>query len=155
MSSTKDKKIMNEVKEIMRLKHYSIHTERNYCNWIKKYNLFHRMTSRLDLDPGERKIEEFLTDLAVKKVSPATQNVAMNALVFLYKKVFRLPLGDAIDAVKAKSKLSIPVVCTRDQVRQIIGRMDGVPQLIVKLMYGCGLRVLESVRLGFRISIMI
>lgn len=63
MSSKKDKKLLDEVKDVLRLKHYSIHTERCCCDWIKKFVLFHRMTSRLDLVDGEQKIEQFLTDL--------------------------------------------------------------------------------------------
>ena len=84
----KGKKLLDEVRDVMRLKHYSIHTERSYCDWIKRYVRFHGMSSRNDLKDGEKKVEEFLTHLAVDKdVSPSTQNQAMNALVFLYKKV--------------------------------------------------------------------
>ena len=87
----------------MRLKHYSIHTERTYCDWIKRYVLFHRMRSKDDLQNGERKIEQFLTHLAVNAhIAPSTQNHAMNALVFLYKKVLKVPLNDEINAVRAK-----------------------------------------------------
>lgn len=88
MSSRNDKKLLDQVREVMRLKHYSIHTERSYCDWIKRYVLFHRMNSRDDLAGGEKKIEQFLTHLAIEKnIAPATQNQAMNALVFLYKKI--------------------------------------------------------------------
>lgn len=80
------KNLLEEVKEIIRLRHYSIHTERTYCDWIVRYIRYHKMHKREDLQDGERKIEEFLTYLAVEKdVAPATQNQAMNALVFLYK----------------------------------------------------------------------
>lgn len=148
MSSGKDKKILDEVRDIMRLKHYSIHTERSYCDWIKKYILFHGMNSRNDLADGERKIEEFLTYLAVNKdIAPATQNQAMNALMFFYKTVLKDPLSKEINAVRATKKLNIPVVLTRDEVQQIISIMEGVPQLIVKVLYGSGLRIMEAVRL--------
>ena len=81
-------KILDEVRDVMRLHHYSIHTERTYCEWIKKYVHFHGMNLRDDLKGGEKKIEAFLTHLAVNRnVAPATQNQAMNALVFLYKKL--------------------------------------------------------------------
>ena len=80
------KKILDEVRDVMRLHHYSIHTERTYCDWIRRYAVYHRMQSREDLINGEQKIEAFLTHLAVDgNVAPATQNQAMNALVFLYK----------------------------------------------------------------------
>ena len=132
----------------MRLKHYSIHTERTYCDWIKRFVNFHSMSSRDDLKNGEQKIEAFLTHLAVKQnVAPATQNQAMNALVFLYKKVLKIQLNKEIDAVRASKKKNIPVVMTRDEVRTILDIMDGVPQIIAKLLYGCGLRITETVRL--------
>ena len=84
---TRDKKILDEVRAVMRLHHYSIHTERSYCDWIRRFALYHRMQSRDDMAHGEQKIEAFLTHLAVDgNVAPATQNQAMNALVFLYKR---------------------------------------------------------------------
>lgn len=81
----------------MRLRHYSIHTERSYCDWIRRFVFYHHMKSRDDLADGEQKIEAFLTHLAVdENVAAATQNQAMNALVFLYKKVLRQELTQAI-----------------------------------------------------------
>jgi len=106
------------------------------------------MGSREDLADGERKMEAFLTDLAVRgKVAAATQNQAMNALVFLYKQVLQQPLNGTIDAVRAERKVNVPVVLTREEVSRVIAVMEGVPQLIVKLLYGSGLRILEAVRL--------
>ena len=148
MSSKKQKELLDEVHQFMRLKHYSIHTERTYCEWIKRFVLFHEMTGREDLRDGEEKIEAFLTHLAVSaNVAPATQNQAMNALVFLYKKVLKQPLKKEINAVRAAKKTNIPVVLTREEVRQMINLMEGAPQLIVKLLYGSGLRITEAVRL--------
>ncbi len=132
----------------MRVRHYSIHTEKTYCDWIKRFILFHNMKSRADLHGGEKKVERFLTWLAVEKhVAPSTQNQAMNALVFLYKKVLQAPLEGRIDAVRSRKSPNIPVVLTREEVRSIIGIMQGIPQLIVKLLYGSGLRIKEAVRL--------
>ena len=106
------------------------------------------MRCREDLADGEKKIEAFLTDLAVEgKVAASTQNQAMNALVFLYKKVLAMPLDERIDAVRAERKANVPVVLTREEVSRVIAVMEGVPQLIVKLLYGSGLRILEAVRL--------
>lgn len=148
MSNSKEKKLLDQVREIMRLNHYSIHTERTYTDWIKRYVRFHRMNSRKDLQNGEKKIEQFLTHLAVEcNVAPSTQNQAMNALVFLYKKILKTPLGGEINAVRAKKKMNIPVVLTRDEVRQIIHLLQGPAQQIVKLLYGSGLRITEAVRL--------
>ena len=106
------------------------------------------MRLREDLGDGERKIEAFLTDLAVRgKVAAATQNQAMNALVFLYRKVLEQPLDERIDAVRAERKVNVPVVLTREEVSRVIALLEGVPQLIVQLLYGSGLRILEAVRL--------
>ena len=141
MYTHKDRKLLDEVREFMRLHHYSIHTERTYCDWIKKFVHFHRMKSRQDLSNGEKKIEAFLTHLAVRgNVSASTQNQAMNALVFLYKKVLKLPLDDEINAVRAKKKVNVPVVMTREETAKVISLMSGTPQLVAKLLYGSGLR---------------
>jgi len=148
MSTSKNRKLLDEVRDVMRLHHYSIHTERTYSDWIKRYIRYHRMTDRQDLIDGEAKIETFLTHLAVdKSVAPSTQNQAMNALVFLYKHVLKQPLDQEINAVRASRKINIPVVMTRKEVAQIIALMERVPQLIVKLLYGSGLRIMETVRL--------
>lgn len=92
-NTSKGRKLLDEVRDVMRLNHYSIHTERTYCDWIKRYIRYHSMTNRQDLIDGEAKIEAFLAHLAVdKNVSPSTQNQAMNAMVFLYKHVLKRPL---------------------------------------------------------------
>ncbi len=79
--------MLDDVRSFMRLHHYSIHTERTYCEWIKKYVHFHKMKYREDLKDGEKKIKAFLAHLVVRKnMAPSTQNQALNALVFLYKK---------------------------------------------------------------------
>jgi hypothetical protein len=88
------------------------------------------MRCREDLADGERKIEAFLTDLAVRgEVAASTQNQAMNALVFLYRKVLEQPLDEMIDAVRAERKVNVPVVLTREEVSRLIAVMEGVPQL--------------------------
>jgi len=144
-------KILDQVRSIMRLHHYSIHTERSYIDWIKRYIAFHLMKSREDLAGGERKIEAFLTHLAVdEQVASATQNQAMNALVFLYKRVLQLPLNETINAVRADRKVNVPVVLTREEVVKVISFLEGVPQLIVKLLYGSGVRIMEAVRLRIK-----
>jgi len=144
----KDRKLLDEVQDVMRLHHYSIHTERTYCGWIKRYIQYHRMSSREELTNGEAMIEAFLTHLAVDKaVSPSTQNQAMNALVFLHKHILKKPLDGEINAVRASKKINIPVVMTREEVARVITLMEGTPQLVVKLLYGSGLRITEALRL--------
>ena len=145
---TKKRKILDEVRDVMRLNHYSIHTERTYCDWIKKFIRFHNMQSRDDLKNGEPKIEQFLTHLAVhKNVAPATQNQAMNALVFLYRKVLKQELTEKIDAIRAMRKMNMPVVMTREETAKLLSLMSGTSQLVAKLLYGSGLRISEAIRL--------
>jgi integron integrase len=106
------------------------------------------MRSRADLFPAEPKIETFLTDLAVRgDVASSTQNQAMNALVFLYKRVLDHALQGTIDAVRAAKKITVPVVMTREEVAPVLSLMDGTAQLVAKLLYGSGLRIMEAVRL--------
>jgi integron integrase len=141
-------RLLDQVRNVMRLHHYSIHTERSYTDWIKRYIHFHHMRRREDLANGESKIETFLTDLAVNgKVAPSTQNQAMNALVFLYRQVLKAPLDEKIDAVRADRKVNVPVVLTREEVAKVVSLLDGEAQTIVKLLYGSGLRIMEAVRL--------
>ena len=81
-------KLMDQVREVMRLKHYAIRTEKCYCDWIRRFVRFHGMKSRADLSPGTAKIEEFLSDMAVNgHGAVSTQNQAFNALLFLYREV--------------------------------------------------------------------
>lgn len=144
-------RILDQVRQVMRLHHYSLHTERTYRDWIKRFIRFHQMKCREDLADGERKIEAFLTDLAAKgKVSAATQNQAMNALVFLYKRVLGTALEGRIDALRAQRKVNVPVVLTREEVAKVLSLLEGVPQLIVKMLYGSGLRIMEAVRLRIK-----
>jgi integron integrase len=141
-------KLLDEVRQILRLQHYSIHTERSYVEWIVRFVRFHGMRSREDLFPAEPKIEAFLTDLAVhSNVAAATQNQAMNALVFLYKRALNHALPDRINAIRASKKINVPVVMTREEVAAILALMDGTAQLVAKLLYGSGLRIMEAVRL--------
>ena len=147
-SQGKTPRLLDQVRQVMRLHHYSLHTERAYVDWIKRYVRFHQMQRREDLVGGEAKIEAFLTDLAVNgHVASATQNQAMNALVFLYKRVLEVPLDQAIQAVRADRKANVPVVLTREEVAKVIPLVDGVAHLVVKLLYGSGLRIMEAVRL--------
>src|SRR5215471_15867417 len=86
-------KLMDQVREVLRVKHYSIRTERCYCDWIRRYVQYHKMRSREELFPGGGKVEEFLSDLAVNgQVAASTQNQAFNALLFLYAQVLHQPL---------------------------------------------------------------
>ena len=118
--------------------------------WIGSFGLSGFMTcGRAKTSfPAEPKIETFLTDLAVHgDVAASTQNQAMNALVFLYKHVLNHALQGSIDAVRAARKINVPVVMTREEVATVLSLMDGTAQLVAKLLYGSGLRIMEAVRL--------
>ncbi|MBW2154157.1 MAG: integron integrase [Deltaproteobacteria bacterium] len=142
------RKLMDEMHSVMRRRHYSIRTERSYSMWVKRYVAFHKMKSRADLRNGEKKIEQFLDHLAIElKVSPSTQNQAMNALVFLYKHVLNHTMDKSINAERAPKRINLPVVLTREETARIITLMTGVHQLVVKLLYGSGLRIIECLRL--------
>ncbi|CAA9892400.1 Integrase (fragment) [Candidatus Methylobacter favarea] len=112
----------------MRLKHYSIHTERTYFDWIKQFVKFHRTSEKPQVFiDSEAKIEALLTYLAkVRKVAAATQNQAMKTLVFLYKQVLEKPLEKRIDAIRASKNRYIPVVLPVDEAEQILMRLEGV-----------------------------
>jgi integron integrase len=140
-------KLIDQLREILRLKHYSIRTEQSYCDWVKRYIRFHNMQSRQELNPAEEKIELFLSHLAVEgNVSASTQNQAFNALLFLYREVLHQELNQ-INALRAQRPARLPVVLTPDEVKLVIGAMTGPPQLIAKLLYGSGLRLMEALRL--------
>jgi integron integrase len=106
------------------------------------------MKSRADLAEGTAKVERFLTHLATEgQVAASTQNQALHALLFLYNRVLEQPLEERIDAVRASRTPRVPVVLTPDEVRRVITLMSGTPQLVVKLLYGSGLRLMEALRL--------
>ena len=137
---------LNSVSDAIRLRHYSIRTEKAYVEWIKRFIRFH--DRRHPNEMGESEVVAFLTHLAVEgKVAASTQNQALNALVFLYKVVLERPLDDIKGAVRAKKPQKLPVVLTQDEVRQLLKHLDGIHWLAGCLMYGSGLRLMEAVRL--------
>ena len=139
-------KLLDQVREAIRLKHYSIRTEEAYVNWIKRYIFFHN--KRHPKDMGTPEIEAFLTHLAVKRnVAASTQNQALSALLFLYREVLHIDLEGPIDAIRAKQPKRLPTVLTRNEVFKVIGFLSGTHQLMAKLLYGSGLRLMECVRL--------
>ncbi len=141
------KKLLDIVRDKIRLKHYSLSTERTYVYWIKYYILFHN--KRHPKEMGKMEIEAFLTYLAVeKKVSPTTQNQAFSAILFLYKEILGFDMRDwNIQALRAKERKRIPIVLTKDEVNRVIENLTGIYRLIVSLMYGCGLRMNEALNI--------
>ena len=143
----KPKKLLDRTREILRLKHYSIRTEDAYIGWITRYILFH--DKRHPKDMGAPEIEAFLSHLASEgNVSASTQNQAFSAILFLYRHVLDITLGDQqIDALRAKKRHNLPVVLTKEEVKTVLTLMTGKHQLMAKILYGSGLRLMECVRL--------
>jgi integron integrase len=143
------KKLLDQVRDILRLKHYAYRTEETYVQWIRRYILFHN--KRHPKDMGVPEIEEFLTHLATtENVSASTQNQAFSALLFLYRHVLQLPLDDRIEALRARRSRYLPTVLTPEETRCIINQMSGVHQLLIVLLYGSGLRLREALQLRIK-----
>lgn len=139
-------KLLEQVRSLIRLKHYSIRTEDTYISWIKRYIYFHN--KRHPKDMGENEVKAFLTDLAVNRnVAASTQNQAFNALLFLYREVLKQDFGDFSDTVRAKKPRKLPVVFSKEEIRKILNQLDGQKWLMAQLMYGAGLRIMECLRL--------
>jgi integron integrase len=140
------KKLLDQVRDAIRLKHYSYRTEQTYVDWVYRFILFHG--KRHPKDMGAPEIEAFLTHLAVQRhVATSTQNQALCALIFLYRHVLRQEIDLSIDAVRAKRSRYLPTVLTQDEAIAVIGELSGVYQRVVKLLYGSGLRLSEVLRL--------
>ena len=139
-------KLLDQVRNTIRLKHYSIRTEEAYLKWIKRYILFHNKKHPAKMN--EKEISAFLTHLAVhKNFSASTQNQALNAILFLYKEVLQKEPGEIINVVRAKRKTRLPVVFTKTEATAVLANLQGAYKLIAGLMYGSGLRLLECLRL--------
>lgn len=139
-------KLLDQVRAVLRTKHYSRHTEASYVDWITRYIRFHQMRHPRDL--GAADIAAFLTHLAVDlNVAAATQNQARSALLFLYREVLGIPLGAPREVVAAKTPRRLPVVLTKDEVRTLIAHLSGTYRLMAQLLYSSGLRLMECMRL--------
>jgi integron integrase len=143
---TKPPKLLDQVRDKLRVKHYAIRTEQAYVDWIKRYIYFHDKTHPKDL--GAQDVEAFLTHLAVAgKVSASTQNQAKSAILFLYREVLEIQLPWLDNVTQAKAPKRLPVVLTVAEVQAVLGRMNGTYLLIASLLYGGGMRLMEAVRL--------
>lgn len=139
-------KLLDQVRDHIRTKHYSLRTETQYTQWIKRFILFHG--KRHPQAMGAAEIEAFLTHLAVAgKVSASTLNQALSALLFLYKEILSIDLPWLNEIVRAKQPQRLPTVLTRTEVQAILVRMSGTYGLMANLLYGTGMRLMECVRL--------
>ena len=139
-------KLLDKVRQCIRLKGYSIRTEKSYVSWIKRFILFHG--KRHPQEMGKPEIEAFLSHLVMKRnVASSTQNQAFNAILFLYKYALDIDMPEDINALRSKKPVRVPTVMTREETLKLIAMMSGTHQLMAKLIYGCGLRVMECIRL--------
>ena len=139
-------KLLDQISEVMRFKHYSIRTETAYREWVRRFILFHG--KRHPREMGAPEVERFLSDLAVaRKVAASTQNQVFNALLFLYRDVLHQDLGELGRVERAKRPERLPVVLSRGEVERLLAGMTGTFQLMAKLLYGTGLRLMECMRL--------
>lgn len=145
-ASPKPKKLLDQLRDAIRIKHYSYSTEKTYIHWAKRYILFHN--KRHPAEMGAPEIEAFLSHLAKgANVSASTQNQAFNALLFLYRNVLHVDLEAPIQALRAKRAQHLPTVLSKGEVTQILNSMQGIHKLMAQLLYGCGLRLMECLRL--------
>lgn len=139
-------RLREQFRAVIRVNHYSIRTEKSYWYWIRYFIRFNQMRHPLELGPAE--VNAFLSWLATdRQVAAATQNLALNAIVFLYARVLEQPLGDIGETVRVKRPPRLPVVLTHTEAMSIIGQLTQPYQLMASLMYGAGLRVVETARL--------
>ncbi len=139
-------KLLDQVRNIIRRKHYSIRTEQAYVDWIKRFIIYHNKCHPAEM--AEEEVAQFLTHLARDlNVAASTQNQALSALLFLYKEVLKQEIGwlEKVERVRRPAKL--PVVLTRSEVKEIFAHLHGTPKLMAGLLYGSGLRLMECVRL--------
>src|SRR5216117_692046 len=139
-------KLLDQVRDVIRRRHYSVCTEQAYIDWIKRFIIYHN--KRHPAEMAEEEVAQFLTHLARDRdVAPCTQNQALSALLFLYKEVLKQEIGWLEKVERAKKPPKLLVVLSRTEVKRIFAHLHGVPKLMAGLLYGSGLRLMECVRL--------
>ena len=140
------RKLLDQVSDAIRVKHYSLRTEKTYKDWIKRYILFHNKQHPGNM--GVDEIQSFITHLATQQtLSASSQNQALSAVMFLYRHVLQKEIDLPFDLIRAEKSKTLPVVLTHEEALNVIGKMTGVPQLMAKILYGSGLRLMECLRL--------
>lgn len=142
-------RLLDQVREVIRIKHYSIRTEQAYLQWIRRFILFHDRRHPREL--GAPELTSFLSDLAIRgKVAAATQNQALNAILFMYREVLKIELPWLDGVQRAKRAQHLPVVLTREETKHLLAQLEGIVWLMTSLTYGGGLRLLECLRLRIK-----
>lgn len=143
------KKLVEAISEVCRTEHYAYRTEETYLKWIKRFIAFH--SNKHPREMGAKEVQNFLTHLAVdRKVTASSQNQALSAILFLYKKVLDIDLPWMVDVVRAKRSRRMPIVLTRSEVQRVLSCMSGQKKLMASLCYGSGLRMIECLRLRIK-----
>ncbi|HWT79612.1 MAG TPA: integron integrase [Candidatus Methylomirabilis sp.] len=146
LPATQQPKLLDHLREALRSRHYSRRTEHAYCHWVKRFIFFHHV--RHPATMAEPEINAFLNHLAVKeRVSASTQTQALSALLFLYRRVLGREIRILDGLICARKPKRLPVVMTRDEVKAVLGQLNGDKRLMASLMYGAGLRLMECLRL--------
>jgi integron integrase len=146
VGSPEKPRLLDQVRNEIRKRHYSRRTEEAYVQWIRRYILF--SGTRHPAEMGKPEVEAFLSHLAVRgNVAASTQNQALHAILFLYREILGMELDWLTSVVRAKKPVLLPVVLTQDEVRRVLVHLEGVQWLAVMLLYGAGLRLLECLRL--------
>jgi len=144
------KKLLDQLRDALRVKHYALSTENSYVDWAERFIRFHKM--RHPDTMGEPEIAAFLTHLAVEEnIAAPTQSQALSAILFLYRHVLHLELDGRIDLVRAKKSRHLPVVLTKAEVEAVLRDVPNEYQVMAKLLYGSGLRLMECVRLRVKL----
>jgi integron integrase len=139
-------RLLEQMRALLRSKHYARRTEQSYIDWVTRYIRFHQTRHPRELGPAE--ISAFLTHLAVDlQVAAATQNQARSALLFLYREVLGMPIDAPHDVVAARTPHRLPTVLTKEEVRRVLAMLSGEYRLMAQLLYGSGLRLMECLRL--------
>jgi site-specific recombinase XerD len=142
---SRPKKLLDQVRDVIRVKHYARNIELAYVYWIKKFFLFHNKHYPQEMGTGE--VQAFLTHLALEEhISASTQNQALSALLFLYRNVLIQELGP-VDSARAKLSQHMPTVLSRAEVQAVLHEMSGIHLLTARLLYGSGMRLRECIRL--------
>jgi len=142
----KGKKLLEQMRDVLRLRHYSLRTERTYCDWVERFIRFHGL--RHPREMGEAEVVEFLTYLAREgNVAASTQNQALSALLFLYQQVLGQKVGWLQGVERPTKPIRVPVVLTAAEAQKILAHLHGTARLMAGLLYGSGLRLMECVRL--------
>ena len=144
------KKLLDQLRDAIRVKGYSIRTEKTYTEWVRRFIIFNHKTHPRDLGPAE--IECFLTYLAVdQNVAAATQNQALSAILFLYQNVLKIDIDpNSINAVRAKNPKRLPTVLTKAEIKSLFTHLTGKYKLMAQMMYGSGMRIMECLRLRIK-----